>query len=119
MSEIPEECYEGEHDWGEPEDIGNNIWRVKCKRCGEEDEEILFVKYWKRKTITVAGKTYPSLKAWGNISKCSECGKVIFDVPLILWDAKDPSAALTFHWKCAEKLGILKLLITPEEEHKT
>jgi len=110
MTEIPEECYEGEHSWGEPEDLGNDIWRVTCKSCGEEVEEVLVVKYWKNKTITISGKTYRALKAWGNISRCSECGKVIFEVPLILWDKEDASKALTFHFECAEKLGILKNL---------
>ena len=110
MTEFFEECYEGEHDWGEPEDIGNDIWRVTCKRCGEEWEELLIVEYWKRKTITILGKKYPALKAWANISLCSECGKPIFHVPLILWDTDDKSKALTFHWVCAEKLGILKML---------
>jgi len=85
-----------EHNWGEPEDLGHDVWRVTCKRCGEEQEEILIIKYWKKKTITILGKTYPALKAWGNISKCSECGKIIFDVPLILWDKDDTSKALTF-----------------------
>lgn len=111
MSEFYEECYEGEHVWGEPEDLGNNIWQVTCKRCGEQLQEILILEYWKRKTITVLGKTYPALKAWGNISKCSECGKVIFDVPLILWSSNDTSKALTFCWKCAEQLGILEQLV--------
>jgi len=110
MSEFHEECYEGEHNWGEPEDLGNNVWRLTCKRCGEEREEYVIVKYWKRKTITFRGKKYRALKAWGNISLCSECGKPIFDVPLILWDSKDTTKALTFHWECAEKLGILDLL---------
>ena len=107
MSDFFEECYEGEHDWGEPEDLGNDIWRVKCKRCGEELEELLIVEYWKRKTITILGRKYRALKAWGNISLCSDCGKPIFDVPLILWDSGDKSKAVTFHWSCAEKLGIL------------
>jgi len=108
---MSEECYEGEHDWGEPEDLGNDVWRVTCKRCGEKEEEILLIEYWKHKTITIAGKTYPALKAWGNIARCSECGKVIFDVPLILWDSNDTSKAVTFHFECASKLGILEMMV--------
>ena len=107
---LSEDCYEGEHDWGEPEGLGNDVWRVTCRRCGEQVEEFLFVEYWKHKTFTIMGKTYPALKAWGNISKCSECGRIIFDCPLILWDEKDTSKALTFCWKCAEQLGILERL---------
>ena len=110
MTEFFEECYEGEHAWGEPEDLGNHVWRVTCKRCGEEREEILMVEYWKRKTMTVLGREYRALKAWGNISLCSNCDKPIFDVPLILWDSNDKSKALTFHWDCAKELGILDLL---------
>jgi len=100
-----------EHDFGEPEDLGDNVWRVKCKICGFEEEEVLFVEYWIDKTITVVGKIYHALKSWGNISLCSECEKPIFNVPLILWDSEDPSKALTFHFKCAEELKILKLLV--------
>ena len=111
LGDFSEECYEGEHDWDEPQDLGNNIFKVTCKRCGEELEEVLIVEYWKKKTMTILGKTYPALKAWGNISKCSECGKIIFDVPLILWDSNDTSKALTFCFKCAEKLGILNLMM--------
>jgi len=105
---LPEECYEGEHDWGEPENVEGDVWRITCKRCGEEVEEVLIVEYWKRKTMRIKGKTYKALKAWGNISLCSECGKVIFDVPLIVWDEKDKSKAVTFHFECAEKLGMIK-----------
>ncbi len=53
MRDVPEECYEREHDWGEPEDLGNDVWRVTCKLCRDEVEEVLIVKYWKHKTITV------------------------------------------------------------------
>ena len=107
---FPEECYEGEHDWGAPENLGNDVWRVICRRCGEEWKDILIVEYWKRKTMTVAGKTYKALQGWGNLASCSECGQPIFDVPLILWDSNDESKALTFCWNCAERLGILDSL---------
>jgi len=109
--EFFEECYEGEHDWGKPEDLGENVWRVTCKRCGETLEELVIVEYWKRKTVTIVGKTYPALKGWGNVSKCSECGIPVFEVPCILWDSHDPSKALTFCWKCAKILGILNVVL--------
>jgi len=107
VTEFCEECYEGYHKWGEPEDLGDNLWRVTCKRCGFTETEFLFVEYWERKSVTILGKKYRALKAWGNISLCSECRKPIFDVPLILWDAEDESKAVTFHLKCAEKIGLL------------
>jgi len=107
---IFEECYEGEHDWGKPEYLGDDIWQVTCLRCGEQNQEVLIVQYWKHKTITIKGKTYPALKAWGNISKCSECGTPIFDVPLILWDTIDTSKAVTFCWTCVERLNLLERL---------
>ena len=110
MSDFCEECYEGEHDWGKPEDLGDNIWRVTCKRCSETIEELVIVEYWKRKTMTIKGKKYPAIKAWGNISLCSECGSPIFDVPLILWDRQDTSKAVTFCWLCVERLGLLEAL---------
>lgn len=97
-----------DHEWGEPEKVSEEIWRCKCKKCGFEQEEALFQQFWPRKTIKIKGKAYRALKRWGNISQCVECGKVIFDVPLILWDKKDPSKAVSFCWKCVEKLELIK-----------
>jgi len=85
------------------------IWRRTCLKCGTTEEEILIVKYWKDKFITIRGKQYRALKAWGNISVCSECGKVVWH-PIILWDFKDTSKAITFHQQCAERLGIFDFL---------
>jgi len=85
------------------------IWQRTCLKCGEVEEEVLIVEYWSRKFMTVGGKQYRALKAWGNISLCSECGEVVWH-PLILWDSQDPSKALTFHFRCAETLGILDSL---------
>jgi len=107
---LSEECYEGYHDWGTPENLGDNLWRVICRRCGEEWEEYAEVEYWKRKTMTVRGKAYPAVKAWTDIALCSECGIPIFDVPLILSSSEDTTKALIFCWPCANKLGILDLL---------
>ena len=106
-------CYEQglEHDFSEPKDMGGGVWRVKCRRCGLEEVEYLFVRYWPHRTITVQGKTYRALRAWGNISLCSECRKPIFDVPLILWNSVDPTAALTFHFDCAREIGTLDHLV--------
>jgi len=107
-----DECLDvyGDHDWTEPEVVeinGEKIARRKCKRCGLVEEELLIVKYWKNKFIEVCGKKYKALKAWANVSICSECGKPVFE-PLILWDSKDTSKALTFHIECAKKIGIFK-----------
>lgn len=102
-----EECCEIGHEWGKPEELGDDWWRVTCKRCGETLEELVYLEDWKRKTMTILGKKYPALKAWGNVSRCSECNIPIFDVPLILWSEKDTNKALTFYWTCVEKLGIL------------
>jgi len=87
-------------------DKEHKIWKRTCLKCGEEEEEVLIVEYWPDKFITIRGKQYKALKAWGNISLCSECGEVVWH-PLILWDSQDSSKAVTFHFHCAEKLGIL------------
>jgi len=117
---VEDECeYElmhGEHDWTEPKQInevdGNPIYMRKCKSCGLEEEEALIVEYWENKSIEILGKKYKALKAWGNISVCAECNKVIMDVPLILWDEKDKSMAITFHFECAERIGLMDLIRT-------
>jgi len=110
VDNLPEECYEGEHAWTEPEEVDkeHHLWHRECKRCGEVEEDFLFVEYWPQKTMTIKGKKYRALKAWGNISLCSKCGKVIFDCPLILWDSKDTSKAVTFHIECAQKLNLFQ-----------
>lgn len=120
------ELMHGDHDWTEPE-IVDEIWtepdksdktpiyQRKCRCCGLVQEEPLIVEYWEDKFIEIAGKRYKALKAWGNISVCAECGRVIMDIPLILWDAKDRTMAVTFHFECAEKLGILSMLTKRDE----
>jgi len=111
----------GDHDWTEPEkvdEIGTEpdksdltpIYRRKCRSCGLVEEEPLIVEYWEDKYIELFGKKYKALRSWGNISVCSECGKVIMNVPLILWDEEDQSKALTFHIECAEKIGLFELI---------
>ena len=99
-----------DHKWGEAVHLGKNIWRATCKLCGQTIEDVLYEEHWKNKTITIMGKTYRALKAWGNISRCAECGKVTFG-PLVLWSSQDPFKAITFHFECAEKLGILKRIV--------
>jgi len=90
-------------------DVKHKIWRRTCLKCGATEEEALMVEYWKDKFIMIRGKLYPALKAWGNISRCSECGEVVWQ-PIILWDSKDTSKAVTFHQRCAEKIGIFDSL---------
>jgi len=92
-------------------DEKNKIWQRKCVKCGLTEQEVLIVEYWKDKFITVHGKKYRALKAWGNISECAHCGDVVWH-PLILWDANDTSKAVTFHFQCAKDLGILDSLMT-------
>jgi len=104
-----EYCEHEVHDelWEYQEvDKEHNIWQRKCLKCGAVEEEILIVEYWPDKFIIIHGKKFKALRKWGNISLCSECGEVVWE-PLILWDSKDTSKALTFHFRCAEKLGIL------------
>jgi hypothetical protein len=120
MSEFNEDLEYCEHEdnenlWEYTEvDEKNKIWQRKCLKCGETEEEVLLVEYWPDKYMVIrigqVTKLYKALKAWGNISRCSECGEVVWH-PLILWDSKDTSKALTFHFGCAEKVGILDLLI--------
>lgn len=90
-------------------DKEHKIWQRTCLKCGEVEQEGLIVEYWPNKFITVAGKQFKALKGWGNISLCSECDEVVWH-PLILWDSKDQSKAITFHFHCAGKLGILDSL---------
>lgn len=110
-----DECY-AEHDWSKPENLEGDIWQVVCRRCGEVEQEFLFLEFWKRKTMTVCGKIYKALKAWGNIAKCMECGTIIFDAPLILWSQKDNSKAVTFCFICVKRLGILDKLMRKRKE---
>lgn len=90
-------------------DEKDKIWERTCLKCGLTEQEILIVEYWKHKFITIRGKKYPALKAWGDISECAECQEVVWQ-PLILWDENDTSKAVTFCWKCVKNLGILDKL---------
>ncbi len=103
----------GEHDWNEPVKLGEvqgvELWMRKCKVCGEMEQEVLFEEFWENEYVYVLDKKYRAKKSWGNICTCSECGKVIFDVPLILWRTDHPYMAVTFHVECARKIGLLDL----------
>lgn len=90
-------------------DKKHKVWQRKCLKCGFTEEEVLMVDYWLDKFVFFRGKQYPALKAWGNISLCSECGAVVWE-PIMLWDAEDPSKALTFHFRCFTDLGALDSL---------
>ena len=100
-----------DHEWSEPKSVGNATWYVQCQKCGMEQQEVLIEEFWEDKFITIKGKRYRALKAWGNITRCAECGKVSFDVPLILWSKEDPSKAITFCWKCVEKLELMNSIL--------
>lgn len=103
-------AHEENEEWEYKEtDKKYKVWTRTCLKCGTTEEEALIVKYWKDKFIVLRGKKYRALKAWGNISLCSECGEVVWH-PIILWDSKDTSKAITFHKKCAENLGIFDSL---------
>lgn len=111
MEECEHEIFYGDHDWTEPEKVdevdGIPIYQRKCRCCGLTEEEPLIVE-WEDKYIEICGKKYRALKNWVNITICVECGKVIMDVPLIVWD--EEGSALTFHFECAQKIGLLEKL---------
>lgn len=80
-----------------------------CEKCGLVTTEILNVIYWHENQkenpfIRIAGKRYRALKLWGTIAPCSDCGKIFFEVPLILWSKEDPSKAIVFCPDCAERI---------------
>lgn len=117
--EVVEDCpffqEYGDHDWSEPvrsEVVdGHEFWKRECRVCGEVEEELLYEEHWEDRFIEILGKKYRAKKFWGNICTCSECGEVIMDVPLILFEkGVDDTVAVTFHFECAEKLGILDLI---------
>lgn len=97
-----------DHEWKVVK-LSENLYEGHCKKCGLVTTEVLHFEYWTKKDkenpyITIGGKKYPALKGWGNIAPCSECGNVFFEVPLILWADKDPSKAIVFCPKCAERI---------------
>ncbi|RLI84709.1 hypothetical protein DRP07_00365 [Archaeoglobales archaeon] len=108
----------GDHNWTEPVEIEPSVWYRKCKTCGFPEYASLQEEYWEDEYIEIKGKKYKALKAWGEISTCAHCGKVIMDVPLILWDANDPRKAITFHMECAEEIGILEMIKQSVKERK-
>lgn len=100
-----------DHKWTVVQ-LSEKLYEGHCQNCGLVKTEVLTFAYWAGKDkedafIVLAGKKYRALKAWGNIAPCSECGKVFFEVPLILWDMKDPSKAIVFCDSCASRLQAL------------
>jgi len=96
-----------DHEWGEPKEVGEDLWHVTCQKCGMEQEELLIQEFWENEFITLKGKKYRALKSWGNISRCAECNKIIFETPVILWPEEDHSKAITLCWHCMKKLGLI------------
>ena len=99
-----------EHEWTITK-LSPTVFEGHCEKCGLTTTEILHVEYWHENQkedpfIRICGKRYRALKGWGNIAPCCECGKIFFEVPLILWAEKDPSKAIVFCPKCGE--GILE-----------
>ena len=97
-----------EHDWKIVK-LSAIAFEGHCERCGLVTTEILNAIYWHENQkedpfIRIAGKKYRALKLWGNIAPCSDCGKIFFEVPLILWSKEDPSKAIVFCPDCAERI---------------
>lgn len=97
-----------EHEWTIVK-LSATVYEGHCEKCGLTTTEILHVEYWHEHQkedpyIRVGGKRYRALKGWGNIAPCSECGKIFFEVPLIVWSEKDHSKAIVFCPKCGERI---------------
>lgn len=87
--------------------VSATVFEGHCEKCDLTTTEILHVEYWHENQkedpfIRIGGKRYRALKSWGNIAPCSQCGKIFFECPLILWAEEDPSKALVFCPKCGE-----------------
>jgi len=92
--------------------LKDNIYEGHCEQCGLVTTEVLIFEYWTEKDkenpfIVLGGKKYRALKGWGNIAPCSECGKVFFEIPLILWAKNDPSKAIVFCDSCGSRIQAL------------
>lgn len=97
-----------EHEWTIVK-LSPTVYEGHCEKCGLVTTEILHVKYWHENEkedpyIRIRGKQYRALKAWGNIAPCAECGKIFFEIPLIVWDCQDRSKAIVFCGKCTEQI---------------
>ncbi len=61
-------------------------------------------------TVKLYGREYTPLKARGNVAPCLGCGKLIVDVPLILFLDEGLGGELDFCFGCAMELGIIDKL---------
>jgi len=107
-----------EHQWSIAK-LSPTVFEGHCEKCGLTTTQVLNYEYWHENQkedpfIRVGGRRYRALKSWGNIAPCSECGKVFFEVPLIIWSEKDPSKAIVFCPNCAE--GIISPVLKARKE---
>lgn len=108
FGDVPDAQEDCEHEW-KITYVPPSLYEGECQKCGLQVSEILHLEYWHKNQkedpfIRIHGKKYRALKAWGNIAPCAECGKIFFEVPLIVWDDNDRSKAIVFCGKCTEQV---------------
>lgn len=91
-----------------------------CARGHEEEDAIGWT--WYKKTVDVKGTGYWPFSAVSNHSPCAACGRIVYDIPLILWGPNAPKNVeweLHFCFDCVGKLGLDSILIAQKRDSRT
>jgi len=94
-------CYSCGYDW--PEVTEENPLCNVCELIREDEgDDTDQTEYYDDRFIQVENRKWKSIKKSGNFHPCSECGRPIFTVPLILW-GENGETMVAFCSDCAEK----------------
>jgi len=77
----------------------------RCTKGHEQEDDVAweFVK----EPVEFQGRFYWGLKFRGNHGPCASCGRIIYDIPLILWGPQPKvEYELDFCFECVEKIPI-------------
>lgn len=116
-----EVCYSCGRQLGEWDDDFEEFITIEdelCSHCrrirDEQGDDSYLTEYFEGRYVMIGGKAYRSIKCSGNVHPCSECGRPIYGVPLLIW-GNGGETMVAFCHKCAEVLVYPYLIIKGRE----
>jgi len=86
--------------------VDHDGWATfRCAKGHEQDDDVAWG--FLKDPIQFQGRYYWGLSHRGNHGPCASCGRIIYDIPLILWGpGPEVKWELDFCFECVEKIPI-------------